>query len=151
MESTKKYSIVDQETGEVIAETAMFIGKKPYLDKGWRKIFVGFLSDVVVNEKIAGKAIRLLLWMIGELRYNSLEVYMNERVVCEELGIKRATYYNWVKALIEAKLIEKVDTNLYRLVPYSATYGHTQKAVEKDHKRRNKTKKTQEMHQNLTK
>ena len=143
--SVETFSIVSNKTGEVIADQAMFMGNNPYVEKGWRKMFVGFLSDIVINEKIAGKAIRLLLWMIGELRFNSLEVYMSERIVCEELGIKRITYYRWVKALIEEGLIEKVDTNLYRLVPYTAVNGHTHKAVANDTKKRSKHKKAEKM------
>ena len=145
VESVGNYAIVDKNTGEVIADQAMFIGKDPYVEKGWRKMFVGFLSDVMINEKIAGKAVRLLLWMIGELRFNSLEVYMSERIVSEELGITPRTYYNWVKALIEEGLIEKVDTNLYRLVPYTAVNGHTHKAIANDTKKRSKHKKAEKM------
>ena len=138
VESVGNYAIVDKDTGEVIADQAMFIGKDPYVEKGWRKIFVGFLSDIVLDGEIVGKSARLLLWMIGRLRFNSLEVYMSERIVCEELGVKPATYYRWVKTLIDKGLIEKVDTNLYRLVPYTAVNGHTHKAIANDTKKRRK-------------
>lgn len=142
----KKYSIVDNETGEVIADDAMFIGKKAFIDSGFRKVFVGFLKDIVTNEKIAGKAIRLLLWIIENLRTNDLTIYMSEKIVCEELNIKRATYYNWIKALREEKLIEKIDTNLYRLVPFVAVNGQMNKAIKKsiDNKKLDKAKKNEE-------
>ena len=125
----KKYAIVDKETGEVVADDAMFIGQKAFVDKGFRKVFVGFLRDVVLNKEVAGKAIRLLLWMIENLRANDLEIYMSERTVCSELEITRGTYFNWVKSLINAKLIEKVDTNLYRLIPFTAVNGQMSKAL----------------------
>ena len=125
----KRYSIVDKETGEVVADDAMFIGQKAFVDKGFRKVFVGFLRDVVLNKEVAGKAIRLLLWMIENLRANDLEIYMSERTVCSELEITRGTYFNWVKSLINAKLIEKVDTNLYRLIPFTAVNGQMSKAL----------------------
>jgi len=125
----RKYMIIDKETGEIVADDAMFIGRKAFVDKHFRKVFVGFLKDVVTNEKITGKSIRLLLWIIENLRANSLEIYMSERIVCEELKIKRATYYNWIKTLIEEKLIEKIDTNLYRLKPYVGVNGQMEKAV----------------------
>ena len=127
----KRYSIVDKETGEVVADDAMFIGQKAFVDKGFRKVFVGFLRDVVLNKEVAGKAIRLLLWMIENLRANDLEIYMSERTVCSELEITRGTYFNWVKSLINAKLIEKVDTNLYRLIPFTAVNGQMSKALTK--------------------
>ena len=119
------YTIIDNKTGEIISDNAMFIGKKPYLDKNWRKVFVGFLSDIVNDEEIAGKAIRLLLWIIENLKPNSLEIYMSERIVCEELNISRITYYRWVKILLEKEYIEKIDTNLYRLVPFTPSGSKT--------------------------
>jgi hypothetical protein len=127
----KKYTIIDKNTGEIVADDAMFIGQKAFVDKGFRKVFVGFLRDVVLNKEVAGKAIRLLLWMIENLRANDLEIYMSERTVCSELKITRGTYFNWVKSLIKAKLIEKVDTNLYKLIPYSAVNGQMSKALTK--------------------
>ena len=134
----RKYMVVDKETGEIVADDAMFIGKKAFVDKGFRKVFVGFLRDIVTNERIAGKAIRLLLWIIENLKANDLTIYMSERIICEELNIKRATYYNWIKALIEEGLIEKIDTNLYRLVPFTAVNGQMNKAIEKSYKNEEK-------------
>ena len=129
----RKYAIVDKETGEIIADDAMFIGKKAFVDRGFRKVFVGFLKDIVNNERIAGKAIRLLLWIIENLKANDLTIYLSPRIVCEELNITERTYYNWIKALVEERLIEKVDTYLYRLIPYSAVNGQMNKAIEKSY------------------
>jgi len=134
----RKYMVVDKETGEVVADDAMFIGKKAFIDRGFRKVFVGFLKDIVVNEKIAGKAIRLLLWIIENLKANDLTIYLSPRIVCEELNIAERTYYSWIKALIEENLIEKIDTNLYRLVPFTAVNGQMNKAIEKSYKNEEK-------------
>ena len=131
--SIRKYSIVDNETGEVVADDAMFIGRKAFIDRGFRKVFVGFLKDIVTNERIAGKAIRLLLWIIENLKANDLTIYLSPRIVCEELNITERTYYNWIKALIEERIIEKIDTNLYRLIPFSAVNGQMGKAIEKSY------------------
>ena len=131
--SIRKYSIVDNETGEVVADDAMFIGRKAFIDRGFRKVFVGFLKDIVTNERIAGKAIRLLLWIIENLKANDLTIYLSPRIVCEELNITERTYYNWIKALIEERIIEKIDTNLYRLIPFSAVNGQMNKAIEKSY------------------
>ena len=144
----KKYSIIDNETGEVVADEAMFIGKKAFIDSGFRKIFVGFLKDIVTNEKIAGKSIRLLLWIIENLKANDLTIYMSDKIVCEELNIKRATYYNWVKALIEEKLIEKIDTNLYKLVPYVAVNGQMNLAIQKSVESRDLNKAKEKLKKN---
>ena len=134
----RKYAIVDKETGEIIADDAMFIGKKAFVDRGFRKVFVGFLRDIVTNEKIAGKAIRLLLYIIENLKTNDLTIYLSPRIVCDELNIAERTYYSWIKALIEERLIEKIDTNLYRLIPFSAVNGQMEKAIERSYKNEKK-------------
>jgi len=134
----KTYSVIDNETGEVVTNDARFYGKNPFVDTKFRKVFVAFLSDIVLNEKIAGKAIRLLLWMIENLKVNDLNIYMSERIVCEELNISKRTYFRWVKVLLEENLIEKVDTNLYRLVPFAAVNGQMKKAIERSYQNEKK-------------
>jgi hypothetical protein len=131
----RKYMVVDKESGEIVADDAMFIGRKAFVDKGFRKVFVGFLKDIVINEKIAGKAIRLLLWIIENLKANDLKIYISPRIVCEELNITERTYYNWIKTLIEEQIVEKIDTNLYKLVPFTAVNGQMEKAIEKSIKK----------------
>jgi len=128
----RKYTIVDKETGEVVADDAMFIGRKAFIDKGFRKIFVGFLRDIVMDKEIAGKSIRLLLWIIENLRNNDLEVYMYWQDICEELNITQGTYYSWLKTLLDRKIIEKTKKpNIYRLLPFSAVNGQMGKAIER--------------------
>jgi len=137
--SIRKYSIVDNETGEIIADDAMFIGKKAFIDRGFRKIFVGFLRDVVLDKEIAGKAIRLLLWIIENLKGNDLEVYMYWKDICDELDITQGTYYSWLNTLLEKKIIEKTKKpNIYRLVPFTAVNGQMNKAIERSYKNEEK-------------
>jgi hypothetical protein len=126
----KKYAIVDKETGEVVADDAMFIGKKAFIDKGFRKVFVGFLRDIVLDKEVAGKAIRLLLYIIENLKANDLTIMLYYKIVCEELEIGEKTFYRWLNILLEKKLIEKTEIpNIYRLVPYSAVNGQMSKAL----------------------
>jgi hypothetical protein len=128
----RKYMVVDKETGEVVAEDAMFIGKKAFVDKGFRKVFVGFLRDIVMDKEIAGKAIRLLLYIIENLKANDLTILLYHKIVCEELGITKQTYYNWLRILIKKGILEKTDIpNIYRLVPYSAVNGQVEIALKK--------------------
>ncbi len=130
--SISKYSIVDKETGEIVADDAMFIGKKAFIDKGFRKIFVGFLRDIVMDKEIAGKAIRLLLYIIENLKANDLTILLYWKVVCEELEITQGTYYNWLNTLLEKKILEKTGIpNVYRLVPFVAVNGQMGKAIKK--------------------
>lgn len=128
----QRYSIIDKDTGEVVAEDAMFFGKKGYVDKGFRKVFVGFLKDIVMDKEIAGKAIRLLLYVIENLRANDLTIMLYWKIVVKELNITQGTYYNWLNILVVKKILEKTEIpNIYRLVPYSAVNGQMNK-VKKD-------------------
>jgi len=128
----KKYSIVDNETGEVVAEDAMFFGKKGFTDTGFRKIFVGFLQDVVTDKDISGKAIRLLLYVIENLDPNSLIVYLHRDEVCEALDISKTAFYEWKNLLIKKKMLLKTNRiGFYMLKPYTAINGQTNTALNK--------------------
>ena len=128
-----KYMVVDKETGEVVIPDFMMVGRKPrYVDKGFVKIFVAFLSDVVENQKIAGKAIRLLFYMLENLDYNSYTITLIPKYAMEDLEVSRDTFYRWLNDLIEEGIITKVDTYTYKLNPYVAVKGSKKKALENE-------------------
>ena len=127
------YAIIDKRTGEIVVDNAMFIGRKPhYVDKGFVKIFVAFLKDVVESPKIAGKAIRLLFYMLENLDYNTYTMVVIPKYAMEELKITKKTFYNWINDLIEERIITKVDTYTYKLNPYVAVKGNTKKALDNE-------------------
>ena len=133
MEKQADYIIVDKNTGEVVADNAMFLGKEAFMDKGFRKIFVGFLRDIVLDKEIAGKAIRLLLYVIENLKSNNLTIMLYWKIVCDELNITQGTYYSWLNILIKKEILEKTEIpNVYRLIPYSAVNGQMGKAIAKN-------------------
>ena len=128
-----RYMVVDKETGEVIIPDFMMIGKKPkYVDKGFIKIFIAFLSDIVENQKIAGKAIRLLFYMLENLDYNSYTIRIIPKYAKEDLKVSYDTLYRWLDNLIEEEIITKIDTYTYKLNPYVAVKGNKKKALEKE-------------------
>jgi len=128
-----RYMVVDKETGEVVINDFMMVGRKPkYIDKGFIKIFVAFLSDIVENQKIAGKAIRLLFYMLEQLDYNTYTITLIPKYAMEDLGVSRDTFYRWLNDLIEERIITKVDTYTYKLNPYVAVKGNTKKALDKE-------------------
>jgi len=130
VESLDTFTVIDNKTGNVVADDAIFFGKNPYHDKGFRKVFVGFLKDIVLDKEIAGKAIRLLLWVIENLKTNNLEIYMYHQYVAEELGITKKTYYNWLNVLLKKKILEKTDRpHIYRIRVYSAVNGYEKSAI----------------------
>lgn len=142
-----RYAVIDKITGEVVQDNILFIGKNPkYVDKGFIKIFVTFLSDIVENPKIAGKSIRLLFYMLEQMDFNTYIIRIIPKYAQETLGVSRETFYNWLDALIEEEIITKIDTYTYRLNPYVAVKGNSYKAtindVEKEEKEYKKSQKS---------
>jgi len=128
-----RYAIIDKETGEIIEENLLLVGRRPkYIDRGFIKIFTAFLSDIVENPKVAGKSIRLLFYMLEQLDYNSYTIQIIPKYAQEELNITKKTFYNWLDTLIEEGIITKVDTYTYKLNPYVAVRGNTKKAMDNE-------------------
>ena len=109
------------ENGEI--HDILLIGAPEEFDKNFVKVFHAFTEALLKNEKIAGKAIRLLFRIMSQLENGSIEFYMHYSVIKEELGVSRATYHNWVKILIEEGIIKKVSPNLYQINPACVVKG----------------------------
>lgn len=126
-----KKELLDPATGEVVE--VLMIGKNPaYKDKSFTKFFVSFLQDVVQDEEVAGKAIRLLLYMIEKLDWNTLEVIVFPKQVIKELNISKMTYFRWLRTLLEKGYIVKIDRYQYKLRPYSVVKGSMYKVDDTD-------------------
>jgi len=137
----KRLGIVDLETGEILEERVLFIGKrKTEIDRGYVKVFIAFLEDIVSDEEVVGKAIRLLLYMLKSLDYDSLTLTVIPRKAIEELEIQKDTYHRWVNTLIAKGILEKVDRYTYRLKPYTFIKGSTKRAKEKEKLKEEKLK-----------
>ena len=141
----RRLGIIDLDTGEVIEEKLLLIGKSPkYLDKGYIKVFTAFLSDLIETDEIAGKSIRLLFYMLEHMDFNSLEITIIPDRAIKSLGIGRQTYYRWLNDLINFGVIEKKDRYTYVLKPYTFVKGSLAKAhenyLDKDLKERGKNK-----------
>jgi hypothetical protein len=129
----EKLGIINLETGEILAEQVI-IGKKPtVVDKNYVKVFVTFLQDVVVDEDIAGKSIRLLLYIMQKVDWNNLEFYLYHKQACKDLDINKTTFYRWLDTLIEKDYIEKTDKKyIYKIKPYSFIRGDMKTTFEKE-------------------
>ena len=127
-----KITLYDSKTGEIIEEyeQGILIGRKPTVDKGFVKVFVGFLRDILEIEEMGSGAWRLLLYAIEKMDFNSLEVYLDPRRVSKDLGVSRATFYNWLNILLKYRILERIDKRLFRLKPYSAIKGYMDKVVD---------------------
>jgi hypothetical protein len=118
-------AIYDRDTGQVIEkiDRALFFGHKAFLDRGYVKIFVAFLRDMLEDPKYIKGPIRLFLYAVDLMDYNSLQVTIVPEQAMKDLGIGRGTFYRWLKANLDKGYMEKVATNVYRLKPYTAIKG----------------------------
>jgi hypothetical protein len=129
-----KVCLTDMETGEVLTDYVFFIGNKMRkVDKGFVKIFVAFLDDIIEDKEIGGKAIRLLLSVMNDINWNSLEVYIYPKREARRLKVSEKTIYRWLDVLIEKEILFPTDRKyIYKIKVYSVIKGSMTEAIENE-------------------
>jgi hypothetical protein len=119
----------DEKSGQVIEkiDRAVFFGHKAFLDKGYVKIFVAFLRDMLEDDKYLKGPVRLFLYAVDLMGYEDLQVTIVPEKAMKDLGIGRGTFYRWLNANLKKGYMEKIATNVYRLKPYTAIKGQMKK------------------------
>jgi hypothetical protein len=127
-----KLTFYDEKTGEILAEEdkGVIFGKKPYIDKGFAKFFVAFLRDLIEDEEVLKGPVRLYLYAVDKADFNGLRVTIVPQEAIGDLDISKATFYNWLKVLLNKGYLEKLAVNVYRLRPYTVVKGQMAKAIE---------------------
>jgi len=116
-----KQQAIDPKTGEI--KDILLIGAPEEFDKNFIKVFHAFTETLIEKEDIAGKAIRLLFWIMKELETGRIEFYMHPQDVANELKVTRVTIYNWIRTLTKYGIIKKVKPNLYQINPACVVKG----------------------------
>ncbi len=124
-----KMMLYDEETGEILetADRAIFFGHKAFLDKGFIKIFVAFLRDILEDKEVLKGPVKLFLYAVDLMNYEDLQVSIVPEKAMKDLGIGRRTFYRWLSVLLRKGYMEKIATNVYRLKPYTAIKGQMKK------------------------
>ena len=117
-----KSSVIDPESGE-FREVLLFGAAGEFRDKDFTKVFHAFTEKLVEDEDIAGKAIRLLFWIIRNLKHNDIHFYMTYSVVKKDINVSKATYARWSRILKEKGIIRKVDSSLFMINPACVAVG----------------------------
>jgi len=117
----KKQQTIDPTTGEV--KDILLIGNPEEFDRNFTKVFHAFTEALIQDTDIAGKAIRLLFWIMKELETGSIEFYMHIPDVAKELNVSERTIRNWRNILVKKGLIRKIKPNLYQLNPACVVKG----------------------------
>ena len=116
-----KQQTIDSNTGEL--KEILLIGNPEEFDRDFVKIFHAFTEALISDADIAGKAIRLLFWIMKELDNGRIEFYMYPQDVANELQVSERTIRNWRKILEQKNIIRKIRPNLYQLNPACVVKG----------------------------
>ena len=126
--SFTKQQAIDPNTGEL--KEILLIGNPEEFDRNFTKIFHAFTESLISDEEIAGKAIRLLFWIMKELETGRIEFYLYNKDVAEELKVTERTIIQWKKTLEKKGIIRKIKPNLYQLNPACIVKGKGHTLIE---------------------
>ena len=116
-----KQQTIDPKTGEI--KEILLIGNPEEFDKNFTKVFHAFTEALISDTDIAGKAIRLLFWIMSQLENGSIEFYMHIPDVAKKLEVTDRTIRGWRNTLIKKGIIRKIKPNLYQLNPACVVKG----------------------------
>ena len=116
-----KQQAIDPKTGEL--SEILLIGNPEEFDKNFVKVFHAFTEALIQDDEIAGKAIRLLFWIMTQIENGDIQFYMHYSLIKEELNISTDTYYRWKKTLENKGIIKKVRPNIYMINPACVVKG----------------------------
>ena len=80
------------------------------------KFFDAFAMDLLVDNEILCKAIKLLFYIASNLDYEQEVFYLSPRKASKDLKVTERMVYNWLRILIDKGIIIKSeDRNWYRI------------------------------------
>jgi len=94
----------------------------PATDKDFVKFFDAFVMDLLQDEDIAGKSIRLLFYIASILDYDEEIFYLSPTEVAKELEVDKSTIFRWLKTLIDKGLIIKTNRRNWYMVNRKCIY-----------------------------
>ena len=126
--------VINQETGETEKRLVRVWDEyEKSLDRNFVKVFDAFTKDLLLDEEISGKAIRLLFYIASILEYDKDTFYLSPSEVAKELNVHRITVQKWIKILLKKRIILKTERrNWYKVNPYCIYKGIVSKEIVKN-------------------
>jgi len=123
--------VVNPETGEVEKRLVRVWDEyEKSLDKDFVKVFDAFTKDLLLDEEISGKAIRLLFYIASILDYDKDTFYLSPSEVAKELNVSDRTVRKWKEILLKKRIILKTERrNWYKVNPHCIYRGVVHKEV----------------------
>ncbi len=116
-----KQQTIDPKTGEI--KDILLIGNPEEFDRDFVKVFHAFTEKLIEDTEMAGKAIRLLFWIMKQLENGKIEFYMHYSIIKKDLGVSTDTYYRWKRTLENKGIIKRISPNLYMINPACIVKG----------------------------
>jgi hypothetical protein len=123
--------VVNPESGEVGKRLVRVWDEyEKSLDKDFVKVFDAFTKDLLLDEEISGKAIRLLFYIASILDYEKDTFYLSPSEVAKELNVSDRTVRKWKEILLKKRIILKTERrNWYKVNPHCIYRGVVHKEV----------------------
>ena len=123
--------VVNPETGEVEKRLVRVWDEyEKSLDKDFVKVFDAFTKDLLLDEEISGKAIRLLFYIASILDYDKDIFYLSPSEVAKELNVSDRTVRKWKEILLKKRIILKTERrNWYKVNPHCIYRGVVHREV----------------------
>lgn len=105
---TSYQDVVVQETGETTKQKISIFGEKKKVDKQqYMKLFLGQIKKFF---ELSKTSMKLLDYIMEQIRYNKDRICLHQPTVMDELKISRTTCYRSIVQLLDAQIIAKADT-----------------------------------------
>lgn len=114
--------VANPETGEAYERKVRTWTYQEPVDKDFVKFFDAFVMDLLQDEDIAGKAIRLLFYIASILDYDEEIFYLSPTEVAKKLNVHRVTVQNWIRVLLDKGLIIKTNRRNWYMVNRKCVY-----------------------------
>ncbi|WP_420129948.1 helix-turn-helix transcriptional regulator [Longimicrobium sp.] len=115
-QDSRKYGLVDKETGEVMDALPMLVPRRRKLGEGF---FMGLQAAFVLlaQQKLTHDACRVLFYFLGRMEYEN-HVRISQSEVVAKLGMDKSRVSRAVKKLIEKKILAPSQEKMGRSVFY---------------------------------
>jgi predicted transcriptional regulator len=108
--------------GNVVERKVRTWSLSPAVDSDFIKFFDAFVMDLLQDEEIAGKSIRLLFYIASILDYDDEIFYLSPTEVAKELNVNKSTVFRWLKTLLDKGLIIKTNRRNWYMINKRCVY-----------------------------
>lgn len=122
MEFTTVSRILTQQTlnkitGEIEDVEYKEIKEKKQIRGGFRMVYKDY-DTVLLSIVKSGKDLELLLFIRDLFTYNKIEIYIQSTEISKSFKVAKSKVSMIIKAMVDNKLLMRVDRGVYRLNPF---------------------------------